>query len=78
MHMHLMRHFLGAYMGTKSETVEILSQMFSTAMSTATFFFAKDTRIIMRVALTGVRWADRATAVLIARPRPGYNETRTE
>ena len=46
--------------------------MFLTAIGTATFFFAKATSIIMRTALTGVRRADRATAVLSTRPRPGY------
>jgi hypothetical protein len=50
--------------------------MFSTAICTATFFFAKDTSIIMRIAITGVHLADRATgastAVLSALPRSGY------
>ncbi len=74
MHMHLMRHFLDAYRDLKSEThtVERFSQMFLTAISTATFFFVKATSIMMRTALTGVRRADRATAVLSARSRPGY------
>ncbi len=74
MHMHLMYHFLGAYWDLKSEThtVERFSQMFLTAISTATFFFAKATSVMMRTALTEGRRADRATAVLSARPRPGY------
>jgi hypothetical protein len=84
MHMHLIRHFLGAYWGTKSETntVKRFSQMFLTANSTTTFFFAKDASIIMRVAkdfsiimrvaLTGVLRADRARAVSSVRPRLGY------
>jgi hypothetical protein len=69
-----MRHFLGAYWGLQSEThtVERFSQMFLNAISTATFFFAKATRIMMRTALTGVRRADLATAVLSTRQRPGY------
>jgi hypothetical protein len=46
--------------------------MFLNEISTVTFFFAKATSIIMRTALTGVRRADRATAVLSARPLPGY------
>jgi hypothetical protein len=68
MHMHLMRHFIGAYWGTKSEThsVERFSHMFLTAISTTTVLFAKDTSIKMRVALTEVRMVDRATAVLSA------------
>ncbi len=72
--MHLMRHFLGAYWDLNSETqaVERFSQISFTAISTATFFFAKATSIMMRTALTGVRQADSATAVLSARPRPGY------
>jgi hypothetical protein len=69
-----MRHFLGAFWGLKSEThtVERFSQMFLTVISTATFFFAKAPSIMMRITLTGVRRANRATAVLIARPWPGY------
>jgi hypothetical protein len=46
--------------------------MVLTAISTTTFFFAKATIVMMRTALSGVRRADRATAVLSARPRPGY------
>ncbi len=64
MHMHSMRHFLGAYWSLKTETHTVgrFSQMFLTAISIAIFFFAKDASIIMRTAITGVRLADRATA----------------
>ncbi len=74
MRMHSMRQFLGAFWGLESEThtVERISQIFLTAISTATFFFANATSIMMRTALTGVRRANRATAILSAQPRSGY------
>ncbi len=57
---------------SKIHTVERFSQMFLTTTSTATYFFVKATSIMMRTVLTGVRRADSATAVLSARPLPGY------
>ncbi len=46
--------------------------MLLTTISTATFLFAKEASMMMRKELTGIRRADHPTAVLSARPRPGY------
>jgi hypothetical protein len=50
-HIHLMRHFLSAYWGTKSETnnvEKVFTNDVFTMESTTTFLFANDTRIMMR------------------------------
>jgi hypothetical protein len=73
MHMHLSAIF-SAHIGDLSQKPTLWKCFHNIFLlqSAQQLFFAKATSITMRTALTGVRRADRATAVLSARPLPGY------